>query len=122
MAGEQTVPEDVQDFLEQVDEISILVEGLKAGTISPEYVDGKLARKQAAAHSAVSTSNASKALPSSAHTRLCKVSDPDTIKRKEEEAVVQQEAEERRKEDVQRKVGTSRIWRTKQTYITNNAI
>lgn len=38
--------EDVEEFIENVDEISLLIEGLKAGTISPEYVDRKLEDKK----------------------------------------------------------------------------
>lgn len=33
--------DDVEDFIEKVDEISLLINGLKAGTISPEYIDRK---------------------------------------------------------------------------------
>jgi hypothetical protein len=40
------IDEDAEGFLEQVDEISRLVEGLKEGTISPEYIDSKLKFKQ----------------------------------------------------------------------------
>ncbi|GFR41120.1 hypothetical protein Agub_g1764 [Astrephomene gubernaculifera] len=39
-------PEDVEDFLEKVDEVNRLIEGLKVGTISPEYIDTKLQLKQ----------------------------------------------------------------------------
>lgn len=43
--------EEVDAFLEQVSEVSILIEGLKKGTISPEYVDKKqeLKKEKAAA-------------------------------------------------------------------------
>lgn len=34
------------DFLENVSEVSRLIEGLKAGTISPDYVDSKIAQKE----------------------------------------------------------------------------
>jgi hypothetical protein len=37
---------DVESFIENVDDISRLIEGLKEGTISPEYVDGKIAKKK----------------------------------------------------------------------------
>ncbi len=37
--------EDVKDFLESVDEVSRLIDGLQKGTISPEYVDRKHADK-----------------------------------------------------------------------------
>ena len=36
---------DVESFIESVDDISRLIEGLKEGTISPEYIDGKMAKK-----------------------------------------------------------------------------
>lgn len=34
-------PTEVEDFLDKVSEVSILIEGLSKGTISPEYVDKK---------------------------------------------------------------------------------
>ena len=37
---------EVDEFIENVDDVVRLVEGLKAGTISPEYVDSKLEQKQ----------------------------------------------------------------------------
>lgn len=43
---DQQVPEDVDNFLEQVNEVTRLVEGLQAGTISPEYIDRKQELKQ----------------------------------------------------------------------------
>eukprot|EP00882_Tetradesmus_deserticola_P032283 GHRQ01036577.1.p1 GENE.GHRQ01036577.1~~GHRQ01036577.1.p1 ORF type:complete len:206 (-),score=36.62 GHRQ01036577.1:124-741(-) len=36
---------DVEDFIDNVSEVSRLIESLKAGTISPEYVDKKLAAR-----------------------------------------------------------------------------
>lgn len=36
--------DEVEDFSKKVNEISILVDGLKNGTISPAYVDSKLAQ------------------------------------------------------------------------------
>jgi hypothetical protein len=39
---------DIEEFLENVDDVVRLVEGLKAGTISPDYVDSKLEQKQQA--------------------------------------------------------------------------
>jgi len=30
---------DVEEFLDNVNDVSMLIEGLKAGTISPEYID-----------------------------------------------------------------------------------
>lgn len=33
---------DVRDFSSKVDEVSMLVDGLSKGTISPQYVDSKL--------------------------------------------------------------------------------
>ncbi|KAG2500046.1 hypothetical protein HYH03_002326 [Edaphochlamys debaryana] len=48
MAG-PTVPEpseDVEEFMEKVDEVSRLIEGLKAGTISPDYIDSKMEQKK----------------------------------------------------------------------------
>lgn len=37
--------QDVTDFLEDVSSVSRLIDGLKAGTISPEYVDTKIAER-----------------------------------------------------------------------------
>jgi hypothetical protein len=45
MATTDTV-QDAEDFLEKVDEVTRLVEGLKEGRITPEYVDTKLQQKQ----------------------------------------------------------------------------
>lgn len=36
---------DVEAFIDSVSEVSRLVEGLKAGAISPEYVDSKIAQR-----------------------------------------------------------------------------
>jgi hypothetical protein len=36
---------DVQHFLDEVDEVSRLIDGLKSGALSPDYVDGKVARQ-----------------------------------------------------------------------------
>ncbi|WIA44309.1 hypothetical protein OEZ86_007106 [Tetradesmus obliquus] len=38
---------DVEDFIDNVSEVSRLIESLKAGTISPEYVDKKIAARTA---------------------------------------------------------------------------
>ncbi|KAG2442702.1 hypothetical protein HXX76_002785 [Chlamydomonas incerta] len=38
--------EDVEEFIGNVDEVHRLIEGLKAGTISPEYIDSKTKHKQ----------------------------------------------------------------------------
>ncbi|KXZ56527.1 hypothetical protein GPECTOR_1g473 [Gonium pectorale] len=38
--------EDVEEFIDKVDEVTRLIEGLKAGTISPEYIDTKIERKK----------------------------------------------------------------------------
>jgi hypothetical protein len=38
---------DVEDFIDNVSEVSRLIESLKAGTISPEYVDKKIAARAA---------------------------------------------------------------------------
>jgi hypothetical protein len=46
MNMDQKAPEDVESFLEQVNEVTRLVEGLQAGTISPEYIDRKQELKQ----------------------------------------------------------------------------
>jgi hypothetical protein len=55
--------EEVDAFLEQVSEVSILIEGLQKGTISPEYVDKKqeLKTQKAAAPKAPLPSPAAKA-------------------------------------------------------------
>ena len=37
---------DVEAFVQQVDEVSRLIEGLKAGTLSPDYVDTKIQARQ----------------------------------------------------------------------------
>jgi hypothetical protein len=37
--------QDVDAFLDSVSEVSRLIDGLKAGTIPPEYVDGKIAQR-----------------------------------------------------------------------------
>lgn len=39
---------DLEDFLDNVSEVSRLIDGLKAGTVTPEYVDSKLDSKLAA--------------------------------------------------------------------------
>ncbi|KAI8463589.1 MAG: hypothetical protein J3K34DRAFT_526875 [Monoraphidium minutum] len=39
--------DDVEGFIDRVDEVSRLINGLAAGTIPPEYVDGKLERQKA---------------------------------------------------------------------------
>lgn len=39
--------QEVEAFVDSVSEVSRLIEGLKAGTISPAYVDGKLAAQRA---------------------------------------------------------------------------
>ena len=39
--------DDVESFLDSVGEISLLIDGLKAGTISPEYIDSKIAARAA---------------------------------------------------------------------------
>ncbi|GLC44336.1 hypothetical protein PLESTB_000480900 [Pleodorina starrii] len=38
--------EDAEEFIEKVDEVHRLIEGLKAGTISPEYIDTKQKQKE----------------------------------------------------------------------------
>lgn len=43
--GTQIDSEGVDDFIEKVSEVSRLIDGLKTGTISPDYVDTKLAAK-----------------------------------------------------------------------------
>lgn len=44
-------PGEVHDFLESVNEVSRLIDGLAAGTLPPEYVDGKIAARAQAAGS-----------------------------------------------------------------------
>lgn len=39
--------EDVSGFLEEVDEVSRLIEGLAKGTITPDYIDRKSELKEA---------------------------------------------------------------------------
>lgn len=48
--GAPTAPheEDLQTFLDDVDDVARLIEGLKEGTISPEYIDQKRLLKQQA--------------------------------------------------------------------------
>lgn len=47
MAG-PTLPEteDVEEFIESVDEVHRLIEGLRQGTISTDYIDSKIDRKK----------------------------------------------------------------------------
>lgn len=40
-------PAEVEGFLEDVDEVSRLIDGLAAGRLPPEYVDGKIAARRA---------------------------------------------------------------------------
>lgn len=42
---------EVEDFSKKVTEVSILVDGLRNGTISPAYVDSKLAQVKPQVHS-----------------------------------------------------------------------
>jgi hypothetical protein len=37
--------EDASEFLDSVNEVSRLIDGLRAGTISPEYIDSKYAQR-----------------------------------------------------------------------------
>jgi hypothetical protein len=43
---------DVEDFIEDVDEVARLIDGLKAGTLPPDYVDARIAERSAAAGAA----------------------------------------------------------------------
>ncbi|EFJ51905.1 hypothetical protein VOLCADRAFT_86877 [Volvox carteri f. nagariensis] len=38
--------EDAEEFIEKVDEVHRLIEGLKAGTVSPDYIDSKQKQKE----------------------------------------------------------------------------
>lgn len=46
MANRRGLPSahEVEEFTQKVDEVSILIDGLSKGSISPAYVDSKLAK------------------------------------------------------------------------------
>lgn len=74
--------EEVDEFIDKVSEVSRLLEGLKAGTISPEYIDTKLAT---AADKDKPTSNKSSSVQN--HPRIQQQQDalPDAVSRDEEQ-------------------------------------
>ena len=92
---------DVQDFIEDVDEVSLLISGLRDGTISPEYVDRKMqlkAGKKEEATAALSPAG------KNAAANKATSNTPTTTSQQLAEAAEQQEKEDVRKEEVARKV------------------
>lgn len=46
MPHEMPSKEDAEQFSKKVDEVCMLVDGLSKGTLTPEYIDGRIERQE----------------------------------------------------------------------------
>lgn len=92
--------EDVDDFIERVDEVSRLINGLSAGTIPVDYVDRKIEQRRREQDAPAADAKARGALPPGSQPKAGPGSDADQGK----DAEVAAKEEEARQADLMRKV------------------